>query len=168
MILSAIALLCWIADTGGWLLIAAGVANLWRLSRWHGWQTRPDRLVLVLHAAFLMTGIGFLAAGAHGLRPDAVPAAAAIHVWAIGGIGMMTLAMMTRATLGHTGQPLAATPATQVIYATIGVAMLARIAVEFWPAATIPLIYGAALAWVLAFAGFAMVFGPKLWTTARA
>lgn len=166
MVLSALALLPWIADAGGeaaaGLLLVAGFANLWRLSRWRGWQTRPDRLVLVLHVAFLLTNLGFLAAGLNGLLPAMVSAAAALHVWAIGGIGMMTLAMMTRATLGHSGKPLAASRATRFIYAAAAAAMLARIAVDFWPAAAMPLIYGAALAWTMAFAGFVLVFGPMV------
>ncbi len=171
MVLSAAALLPWIVGLGhpvtGWLLVAAGLANLWRLSRWRGWSTRSDRLVLVLHAAFLLTAAGFLAAGAHVLAPGMIAAAAAVHIWAIGGIGMMTLAMMTRATLGHTGRALAAGPATQAIYLGTAVAMLARVAVEFWPMAAVPLIHAAALAWTVAFAGFVMVFGPMV-TAGRA
>jgi len=171
MVLSAGALIPWIAGIGspvtGGLLLLAGAANLWRLSRWRGWATRPDRLVLVLHAAFLLTAAGFLAAGAHVLAPDLIAAAAAIHIWAIGGIGMMTLAMMTRATLGHTGRALAAGPATQAIYLGTAAAMLARVAVEFWPAAAMPLIHAAALAWTMAFVGFVIVFGPMLAAAAR-
>ncbi len=171
MVLSAAALLPWIAGLGhpvtGSLLVATGLANLWRLSRWRGWSTRPEPLVLVLHAAFLLTAAGFLAAGVHVLVPGLIAAAAAVHIWAIGGIGMMTLAMMTRATLGHTGRALAAGPATQAIYLGTAVAMLARVAVEFWPMAALPLIHAAALAWTVAFAGFVMVFGPMM-TAGRA
>jgi uncharacterized protein involved in response to NO len=40
--------------------------------------------------------------------------------------------------------------------------MLARVAVEFFPAVTMPLMYGAAAAWIAAFAGFVIVYGPFL------
>lgn len=102
MILSGLALALWVAlpDTraAGVLLLAAGVANVWRLSRWRGWTTRTDRLVLVLHAGFLFAALGFLITGAHSLMPELVPAAAGVHTWAIGAVGTMTLAMMTRTT----------------------------------------------------------------------
>lgn len=166
MLLSGLALLLWIAaperDVTGALLLAAGAANLWRLSRWRGWATRPDRLVLVLHAGFLFAALGFLFAAAHIFRVELVSAAAAEHVWAIGAIGTMTLAMMTRATLGHTGRALAASPATQLIYLAVIAAMFARVAMEFFPAAMIPLMHGAAVAWVAAFAGFVAAYGPLL------
>lgn len=166
MALSAIALLPWIAGTGGraagYVLLAAGLANLWRLSRWQGWRTRSDRLVLVLHGGFFLAALGFLAAAAQEFWPGRIPAAAAIHIWGIGGIGMMTLAMMTRATLGHTGRALGASWGTQVVYTAIAMAMLARVAAEFWPAAAILLIYAAAAAWVSAFTGFVVIFGPML------
>lgn len=167
MALSALALVLWIANpewnSTGALLLAAGAANFWRLSRWRGWSTRSDRLVLVLHAGFFLTALGFLFAGAHAFAPGLVSPAAAAHVWAIGAIGAMTLAMMTRATLGHMARPLAASRATQLIYLAVIAAMFARIAMEVFPAATMPLMYGAAIAWIAAFAGFVVAYGPMLW-----
>jgi uncharacterized protein involved in response to NO len=77
-----------------------------------------------------------------------------------GAIGLMTLAVMTRASLGHTGQKLAASMPTQVIYFCALVAALARIAAAFEPSSA--LLYAAAFAWVLAFGGFAAIFGPLL------
>ena len=47
----------------------------------------------------------------------------------------MTLAVMSRATLGHTGQQLTASVATQAIYASIIVAALARICAVLDPVA---------------------------------
>jgi len=166
MALSALALLLWIANPEwnltGTLLLAAGAANFWRLSRWQGWKTRSDRLVLVLHAGFFLAALGFLFASVHAFAPSLVSSATAAHIWAIGAIGAMTLAMMTRATLGHTGRALAASKATQFIYLSVIAAMLARLAMEFFPVATMPLMYGAAIAWVAAFAGFVIVYGRML------
>ncbi len=166
MALSALALLAWIADPEGSLtaalILAAGVANFWRLSRWRGWATRSDRLVAVLHVGFFLAALGFLFAGAHAFAPAVVPPPAAAHIWSIGAIGTMTLAMMTRVTLGHTGRALEASHATQLIYLAVIAAMLARVAAEFFPAVTMPLIDGAAGAWIAAFAGFVIVYGPML------
>jgi len=68
---------------------------------------------------------------------------------------------MTRASLGHTGQPLVASPATQAIYAGIVLAAVARVVVAFdvWRDALLPV---SAALWVLAFAGFALAYGPLL------
>jgi uncharacterized protein involved in response to NO len=74
----------------------------------------------------------------------------------------MTLAVMTRATLGHTGQPLTASPATQAIYVAIIVAAVSRICAVLDPAQSEVLLYIAGFAWALAFFGFALAFGRLL------
>jgi uncharacterized protein involved in response to NO len=166
MVLSGLALLLWVAlpETAptGMLLAAAGIANLWRLARWRGVATFSDRLVLVLHLGFFFAALGFLFAAAAALAPGTVTASAAVHVWAIGGIGTMTLAMMTRATLGHTGQSLEASIGTEAVYLAVIIALIARVAAEFFPQAMVPLLHVAATAWVLAFAGFVLLYGRLL------
>ena len=72
----------------------------------------------------------------------------------------MTLAVMTRASLGHTGHKLAASVPTQMIYLCALVAALARILAAFEPSSA--LLHVAAFAWVLAFGRFAAIFGPLL------
>jgi uncharacterized protein involved in response to NO len=79
-----------------------------------------------------------------------------------GAAGVMTLAVMSRASLGHTGQPLTASAATQAIYVTIIIAAAARICAVLEPAHSLPLLYLAALAWAAAFFGFAACYGPAL------
>lgn len=166
MLLSAAGLAAWVVlptdgRTGG-LLLAAGLGNLWRLSRWRGVLARADALVLVLHAGFFCAALGFLFMGASVLRLDVLLPAAMLHIWAVGAIGIMTLAVMTRATLGHTGRPLAASRATRSIYIAAGAATLLRVAAGFLPATAMPLIEAAAAAWIVAFAGFVVVYGPML------
>jgi uncharacterized protein involved in response to NO len=160
----AMALTAWIAvpdhPTSGALLMLAGVLNLVRLARWAGDRTVADRLVLVLHAGFAFIPVGFLLVGAAVLWPAAMPASAGIHAWTAGAIGLMTLAVMTRATLGHTGQPLAASPATQAIYALALIAALLRIYAAF--DGSMLAMHLAAAAWEGAFAGFVIVYGPLL------
>jgi uncharacterized protein involved in response to NO len=74
----------------------------------------------------------------------------------------MTLAVMTRATLGHTGQPLQAGPATQAIYAAVLVAALMRIIAAF--DGSFELLELAGLAWIAGFTVFVLVYGPLLAT----
>jgi uncharacterized protein involved in response to NO len=164
LIVGAVALAAWVAApthrASGVLLMLAGILNLVRLARWAGDRTFADRLVLVLHAGFAFIPIGFLLTGAAALWPAAVPTTAGLHAWSVGGIGLMTLAVMTRATLGHTGRPLAASPATQAIYALALIAALVRIVAAFDGSAL--LLHAAAAAWEGAFAGFVIVYGPLL------
>jgi len=111
-------------------------------------------LVVVLHLGFGLAATGFLFAGAHVVWPSCLPYDAGVHVWAIGGAGLMTLAMMTRATLGHSGRALVASTATKVAYASIVIALFARVAMSFLPAFQTLLLHAAACAWVAAFVAF--------------
>jgi len=74
----------------------------------------------------------------------------------------MTLAVMTRASLGHTGNALIASPMMQTIYAAVVLAGLARICASLEPAWSEVLLDIAAFAWCIAFFGFALSFGPML------
>ena len=160
----AVALAAWVAAPGaavsGALLLAAGLLHAARLARWAGDRTAADRLVLVLHAAYAFVPIGFLLGGAAILWPAWVPASAGLHAWAAGAAGTMKLAVMTRATLGHTGNPLIASPATQAIYLCVLVAALARMGAAF--EASPALLYVSALGWMVAFGLFVVVYGPLL------
>ncbi|MGY8662446.1 NnrS family protein [Bradyrhizobium sp. UFLA05-109] len=162
--LSALALLCWIASPlsalTGVAMALVGVLHIVRLARWAGDRTTRERLLLILHVGYAFVPLGFLlhAAAAFG----ALPPSAGIHAWMAGAAGTMTLAVMTRATLGHTGQALTASVATQAIYAAIIVAALARICAVVSPAHGEVLLHVAAFGWVAAFAGFAIAFGPLL------
>jgi uncharacterized protein involved in response to NO len=161
--LGVLALLSWIAAPAhpatALALLVAGALHLVRLARWAGDRTLRDRLVLVLHVAYGFVPLGFLLTGASALS-NAVPPSAGAHAWTAGAVGLMTLAVMTRASLGHTGQKLTASVGTQVIYACVIVAALARIAAAFTPA--MEWLHIAAVAWVLAFGGFAALYGPLL------
>jgi uncharacterized protein involved in response to NO len=79
----------------------------------------------------------------------------------VGAIGTMTLAIMTRASLGHTGHELTAGPLTQTVYAAILIAALLRIAAAFAPDA-IALLHAAGAAWIAAFWAFVATYGPLL------
>ena len=171
---SALALLAWIAapaqQASGALLIAAGLMQTVRLARWAGDRTLADRLVLVLHVGYAFVPLGFLLVGAS-LFFDIVPASAGLHAWTAGAVGLMTVAVMTRATLGHTGQPLQAGPATQAIYALVLAAALLRIVAAF--TGSLALIDTAGAAWIAGFACFVLSYGPLLalrkpaWAEAR-
>ena len=76
----------------------------------------------------------------------------------------MTLAVMSRASLGHTGRPLAASVPTQACYALVVLAAIVRIAAVLVPAWSSGLIYLAAACWCLSFIGFALSYAPAFLT----
>ena len=160
----ALALASWVVAPDshftGAALALAGLLHLVRLGRWAGDRTARERLLLILHVGYLFVPLGFLLNAASAF--ELVPAGAGIHAWMVGAAGIMTLAVMSRATLGHTGQQLTASFATQAIYVAIIVAALSRICAVIEPAHSEPLLHVAAFAWAAAFIGFAVVYGPLL------
>lgn len=160
---TALALLLWIAMphalTTAIAMLAAGIANLWRLSRWAGWRSLAEPLVCILHLAYLFLPLGFIAMAAATLFPDAVPHSAGLHTWTVGAIVLMTLAVMTRASLGHSGMPLHADRRISGIYLLAAVAAVARVCAGLFPQADW-LLHLAAASWVLAFLIFAVVYAP--------
>jgi uncharacterized protein involved in response to NO len=115
----------------------------------------------VLHVGHGWLAAGLLLLGASQLWP-AVPTSAALHALTIGAVGTMTLAVMTRATLGHTGRPLTAGPGTAAIYALVTLAALARIGAAVAGTAYLPLLGAASVCWIAAFGGFLVLYGPIL------
>ena len=162
--LAGTALLLWVLapeqPLAGAMLLISGVLQFIRLARWAGDRAFADRLVLVLHIGYLFVPLGFFLVGGSILWPNEVPASSGLHAWTVGAIGTMTLAVMTRASLGHTGQPLAASAATQAVYAFVVIAALARIFAP-WDS-TMVLLHVAASAWIAAFGGFVLIYGPLL------
>jgi uncharacterized protein involved in response to NO len=163
MAVAAVALAAWVVAQDhvatGALLLAAGAIHAVRLGRWAGDRAVADRLVLILHVGYAFIPLGFILTGLAALSP-AIPESAGIHAWTVGAIGTMTLAVMTRATLGHTGQPLAASRGTQAVYLFVIAAALLRIAAAFAPSPV--LLDLAAVAWICAFCGFVALYGPLL------
>jgi uncharacterized protein involved in response to NO len=158
------ALVAWTAapasQATAWLLLTA-VLHTARLARWAGERTLGEPLVTILHVAYAFVPLGFALLALANVRPDVIPASGALHAWTTGAIGLMTLAVMTRASLGHTGQPLTATWPIRAIYVAAITAAVTRVAAAFGLARE-PMLYVSATAWVLAFAGFVIVYGPLL------
>ena len=141
-------------------MIFAGLMQLVRLTRWAGDRTVGDRLVLVLHVGYAFVPLGFFLVG--GAALGLVPPGAGIHAWTGGAVAVMMLAVMTRASLGHTGRELIASAGTQVVYAAALVAALTRICAAMHPERADILLSISGAAWAGAFLGFAALYGPML------
>ncbi|GJD57688.1 NnrS family protein [Methylobacterium dankookense] len=168
MILAVAALAGWTLAPGsratGAALVVTGLVQAARLARWAGDRTWPDPLVLVLQVAYAFVPLGFVLVGASAL--GLVPVGAGIHAWTGGAVGVMTLAVMSRASLGHTGRPLAASPAVRTVYVLATASVLARVCASLHPAWTGSLLPVAGALWAMAFLGFAAAYwrvltGPR-------
>jgi uncharacterized protein involved in response to NO len=145
----------------GWIFVMAGLANLGRLARWYGWLTWREPLVLILHVGYGWFALSLLILGGSILGVG-LPKEDAVHAFTSGAVGAMTLAVMTRASLGHTGRPRHAGPLTVLIYMLVNVGAVLRV---FGPMTDLPpnLVLGvAAGSWSGAYLLFAVVYGPFL------
>jgi uncharacterized protein involved in response to NO len=139
----------------------AAVLVAGRLSRWHGLRTLDTPLLWVLHLGYALVAVA-LALKASFLLGRVGFAAAWLHMQLAGALGMMIVAVMSRATLGHTGRDLVAAPATAAAYAALLLAALARV---FGTALSDDPMLGyavAAVLWVAAFGLFLAVHAPML------
>ena len=156
------ALLVWVVAPEGRPAAAAGLAG--RGSSPGGCRAGAARrrgaepLLLVLHVAFGFVGLGFLAIAAAAV--GWLPPAGAMHVMMVGGIAGMMLAVMTRATRGHTGHPLTASRWTVAAYACLFGAALARPAADLLGAPVLLELAGGL--WIAAFGLFLAEYGPML------
>jgi len=129
--LTLAALLVWVIRPHGlWAglaLIIAGALQALRLGRWRGWRVWRSPLLGMLHLAFGFIPAGLLALGLAAL--DIGSAVTGYHLLGIGGIGGMTLAVMMRASLGHTGRELVAGAVLTGAFALVALAALVRVLV---------------------------------------
>lgn len=163
---AVLALLAWVLSDDrpevGVLLVAAALLHIIRLGRWAGDRTLRDPLVTILHVSYLFVPLGLALLGCSQIWQTQFPPAAGIHALSVGAIGTMTLSVMVRATLGHTGRALKAGLMTNVIFCSIVVSALARIAATFLPDQTDFLLHLAAFTWFAALAGFGFAFAPAM------
>jgi uncharacterized protein involved in response to NO len=158
--------LLWAADAPHALLaplgLVTGAAQLGRVAGWRPGWTAGRPILWSLHLGMAMLGLGWLALAGHwaGLP---VGETAALHLLGIGAVGGMTLAVMSRAALGHTGRPLEVDPAIAVAYGLIAAAALVRFA---GPTVDPGLYEGALLVsgalWIAGWGVFAALYAPIL------
>ena len=175
--LDAIVLLLSLAALALWVLIPAGpltgvalgviaLLHLLRLMRWCGLATLPNPLLFVLHAAYAMIPTGLALLGLAAGWNNAALYIAAQHLLGIGVIGAMTLAVMSRASLGHTGQALRADRWLQAGLTSIFLSAFARVLAEFSFSQSF-LFTLSALFWITGFMLFIARIGPALLAPGR-
>ena len=164
--LAVLALLAWVVAPEqiavAWLLGVAGCAHIVRLLRWQGMATTAEPLVLVLHVGYLWLPVAFILLALAILFPELLSVSSGVHALTAGAMGTMPLAVMTRATLGHTGRALTADSLTTSIFAFVVLAALLRVLAPVLDAYYDALLVAAGGFWTGAFLLFLMRFGPML------
>ena len=152
------------ADSPITALLAAIAAALHaiRLAGWYTPKFWSVPLLWILHLGYAWIAFGFalLALSAAGLSPAAV---SALHAFTAGGIGVLTLGMMARVSLGHTGRLLEPAPVMTRAFVAINLAALIRVTLPlFFPGVYMQIMTAAGLAWAAAFGLFVVVYAPML------
>jgi len=148
-------------------LVTAGIAAVAallhgaRLVLWAPWQTRRAPLLWILHLAYGWI-VAYLALRAAGFLV-AMPGQLALHALTVGAVGGLTLGMMTRSALGHSGRALRAGPAEVASYVLVQLAAIVRVLVPLVaPAWYAPSIAVSAALWSGAFGVFTVAYWPIL------
>jgi uncharacterized protein involved in response to NO len=152
------------AVSGAFLALAAIFAVIVNSARLSGWYVHRIWYVPLLW--ILYTGYGWIILGFILTALSAyswVLPSLALHAFTLGGIGVLTLGMMARVSLGHTGRALRVSNAMAIGFVLINVAALLRVLLPL----ALPnwynlLIYGSTLSWLAAFSLFMFVYAPIL------
>lgn len=165
VVMVAAAALLWVIQpdspvTGGFLL-TAGLLNLVRLSRWRGWLTWSEPLVLMLHVGYGWLALSLLLLGLAVLDVG-LPVTDALHALTAGSVGAMTLAVMTRASLGHTGRARHAGGTTVLLYLLVNLGAALRVLGPSSGLSDSVVLGVAAACWSGAYLMFAGIYGPYL------
>ena len=148
--------------TGALLAAALFILNSLRVNSWHTLEIWQKPLLWGLFAAFIMINLGFML---RALMPvTAIPDFLPIHAFAVGGIGIITISMMARVTLGHTGRSVhQAPPIMTVLLVGMVLTATARIFLPMLDTAHYQLwITASGLMWIITFTLFSIVFIPLL------
>jgi len=141
------------------LALVAGIMHGLRLIRWKGWAVLSEPLMWVMHLGYTWLAVALVLIGLSGLT-DVVPYASAIHALTTGAFSTMILAVMTRASLGHSGRPLIATRGTTLVFVLITIAALTRVCAPFLHEPGSAVIWLSGGAWTAAFALFSVLYFP--------
>jgi len=146
----------------GAILVVAGLAALARLARWNGQAVMAEPLLLTLHAGYAWTGIALLLLGLHALAPDWAPRDAGLHALGGGAVGVMTLSVMARATLGHTGRALTGGGLITVMLVLIHMSALVRVGSAWLDGQYVIALMLSGALWTAAFVFFLCLFALPL------
>ncbi len=163
MVAAALVELAWPhGPLGGALLLLVALVQAIRLAGWYNngiWQVP---ILWVLHTGYAWLVLGLALRGLAGF--DLLPYAVALHAITVGGIGVLTLGMMSRVALGHTGRNINDTgPLMPIAFALLNLGAAVRVGGPLFMMEKFNLwINIAGGLWILAFLAFVLVYTPIL------
>jgi uncharacterized protein involved in response to NO len=140
----------------------ATIIHALRLRRYQTHRILNDPMVWILHVGYswIILGLFLTGVSALGLLPFSI----ALHAFTAGAIGSMTIGMMCRVTLGHTGRDKIATDLTTLSFILMqGAAFMRVFGLMIAPDYSIEWIIGSATLWILCFALYFLIYAPMLW-----
>jgi uncharacterized protein involved in response to NO len=140
----------------------SAIIHALRLRRYHTHRILNDPMVWILHVGYSWVILGLFLTGVSAL--GYLPFSIALHAFTAGAIGSMTIGMMCRVTLGHTGRDKIATGLTKLSFLLMQCAAFMRVfGLMIAPDYSIEWIIGSATLWALCFALFILIYSPMLW-----
>jgi len=147
---------------GSLLAGCIGVLAAARAVHWGGQHSYRDPLLWILHAGYAWLVLGLLLRPALLLAP-ALPPSLATHALTVGSIGSVTLGMMARVSLGHTGRALVAPRTMTWAFAAVTCAALFRVLLPLVvPSSYFACLVLAGISWTIAFGLFLLSYLPIL------
>jgi uncharacterized protein involved in response to NO len=145
----------------GAFAIALGLVLLIRILGWHDRRLWTTPMLTVLYVGLLWLALGLILDGVPAFTD--LPARGALHTLTIGAIGVVTLGMMARVAVGHTGRAMQAARLTILAFVLINCAAALRgLAPLIYPAGYHAWLMSAGICWILAFGLFLWVHAPML------
>lgn len=139
----------------------AAIANGIRLGGWYTQRFWRVPLLWVLHLGYSWIVIGFLLKTGSAL--EVIPPQFTFHAFSVGGIGVLTLGMMARVSLGHTARPLKVGPGMAFAFGAVNLAALTRgLLPILYPEWFLQLVIVSGVLWLVAFSIFVVVYAPIL------
>jgi len=139
----------------------AAAVHLLRVAGWYHHRVWSVSLLWVLFVGYAWVGVGLLL---HGLAAmELLNPMLALHAFTVGGVGILTLGMMARVSIGHTGRMMQAHPVMGWAFAFVALAAVVRVILPiFFPAMYVRWIDIAGLLWLMAFVSFVVIYFPML------
>ncbi len=163
---ASLAVFTWVGyndhEITGLLFLLAAILSFVRIARWRGLAVVSEPLLFVLHLGQLWIPIWFSLMALSIGMPELIDNTTALHALSAGAVGTMTLAVMTRASLGHAGHPLKAGKGAVVIYALVIMGALVRILANGLPLDYLHAVALAGILWSMGFLLFVILWMPML------
>lgn len=156
------------------LELAAGSVLLWLAAAWIRASNLRIRLLAMLHAGLAWIALALLLQAGAALRSwssgDAALPLAGLHALAMGGLGSLMLAMVTRVSAAHAGRPQVADNLVWTLFWLLQAATIMRVAATLPLMPAQPLLTAASAVWAAVVLAWGVRYGSgygRIATAAR-